>query len=245
MWCLCLTADRQAFTDRAVRCFLRQTYENCRLLIYDTGKVPYRLDRIASGNNIAMIRNTDERKRNIGALRNEAIERIAHWSNNADFIAHWDSDDVSAPGRIEHQMLTAASAGITGYDNLLIWDSRKREAWEYTYKAMFQVLGTSLMYSVELWQRTPFRHFGNDGEDNAFCFSHRRSMEPMNSLTLTAVSVAPMLVAEYHGGNTAPYGKADGVPVIFDQTAAQLTHNRQWRRAHEWDDQIKRFMEEA
>lgn len=37
--CLCLTADRPAMTDRAVRCFIDQTYVNKHLLILDTGRI--------------------------------------------------------------------------------------------------------------------------------------------------------------------------------------------------------------
>src|SRR5450631_3368313 len=93
---ICLTADRQALTDRAVQCFLSQTYENKWLLIYDTGKKPYTLDRLASSR-IILVQDGAEMSRPIGALRNTANSLAI----NTEILMHWDSDDWSGPYRIE------------------------------------------------------------------------------------------------------------------------------------------------
>ena len=155
---VCLTADRQDFTDRAVRCFLRQTYPNKHLLIYDNGKVPYKMERVATSQ-ITLVR-VEPRGSSIGELRNEANALV-----KSDVIMHWDSDDISEPERMSVHVreLQASGNNVIGSYRMLFWNSVKSEAWMYANDAVFS-LGTSLCYSRWVWEHTPFEHRGR-GED--------------------------------------------------------------------------------
>ena len=248
--CLLLTANRQRFTDRAVRCFLAQTYKHADLLIYDTGKVPYTLPswRLGTVSNIIVVRNESTKPRTIGALRNEAIEMA-----KADVIAHFDSDDFSEPGRVAYQVLTltqGASDDAVGFHNLLFLDTRglgpgefhaTAMAWEYDCKRFLgfgkvtQVLGSSLLYWRESWKHRPFVENKVTGEDVEFC--QTRAVHATNGVGGDGEN-HPLLIAEYHGGNTSSYGKVDpsGLPV-FDRWQQHI--NPEWRRATEWDQYLR------
>src|SRR5690242_12960968 len=98
---VCLTADRQTQTDRAVRSFLAQTYENKMLLILDSGQTAYVLPALLPGfsRNVYGSRLEPGQPRSIGYLRNFANQA----AKEAEAIAHWDSDDWSHPDRLAMQ----------------------------------------------------------------------------------------------------------------------------------------------
>lgn len=181
---VCLTADRQDFTDRAVRCFLRQTYEDKHLLIYDNGKKPYRMNNVATSQ-IELVR-VEPRGASIGELRNEANALV-----KSDVIVHWDSDDVSTPWRMTRSLADLGGNAAAGCFSLTIWDSTVGEAWMYSNDAVFS-LGTSLIYRRDVWQRTPFEHQGR-GEDLTWG-------RKIGVCRLTNV-VETTLIAQKHKGN--------------------------------------------
>jgi len=120
--CVCLTADRQELTERAVRCFEAQTYQKKWLLIYDTGREELTLDGIGAtlqdaARRVSIVREAGGRS--IGALRNAANALVMH----CDIIAHFDSDDHSHPNRITEQvaLLKASGADAVGYHEMLFW----------------------------------------------------------------------------------------------------------------------------
>ncbi|MGH7485756.1 MAG: hypothetical protein ACREMY_09170, partial [bacterium] len=71
---VCLTADRQELTERAVRCSRRDLYDNARMLVYDTGKEAFLFDEQAFAEQaITVFRPLDlPTTATIGQLRNEA-----------------------------------------------------------------------------------------------------------------------------------------------------------------------------
>jgi hypothetical protein len=225
-----LTADRQPFTDRAVKCFLSQTYENKYLLIYDTGVEPWKLGpHCANEQNMRYVHD-EANGRRIGALRNAANSMVS-----ADVIAHWDSDDWSAPERLAVQIDMLQSVEATGFSDMVIADTRASRwapgAWAYTYRLPGRVLGSSLCYSRRVWAASHFHEGKTEGEE-----THWPTQTGVHAVTSFQLSHSePLMVAEYHGGNTGGYGKADNCPVIFDQTPAQLAQNPQWRRVPDWD----------
>jgi glycosyltransferase involved in cell wall biosynthesis len=245
--CICLTADRQRFTDRAVGCFLRQTYRRSDLVIYDTGVVAYDLsEELAEAGrmrrmSITVMRNETSRGHAIGALRNEAIDMT-----KSDLIAHWDSDDWYAPERIERQV-EAATFGPTviGFHNALFFDTRttsppegwtkylppgvafdrrfdRRHAWEYdcTRSGLGKVIGSSLMYHRDAWVTRPFNEHLHTGEDNDF-------EKRFHVQRLQGIVPEPLMIAEVHGANTS------GVYGVFDNHSPAF--QPEWRRAPEWD----------
>jgi hypothetical protein len=97
-----LTADRPYMTSRAVSFFIKQTYPWLRLLVLDTGKVPYRMDTWGPHQNITY-KYQDKSvlgKSTLGDLRNLANSL----AGPCDYLVHWDSDDVSHPSRVERQV---------------------------------------------------------------------------------------------------------------------------------------------
>lgn len=242
--CLLLTADRQRFTDRAVKCFLSQTYENSWLLIYDTGEVPYQLPMGIDSHRIVQCYVKPHTKRNIGALRNEAIDM----AGGAEVIAHWDSDDWSAPHRLEVQLAAMESGPlVTGFHNLLFLNTQmgacftpmsgknRCEAWEYDYKVQqvgsmnAKVLGTSLVYRREVWKAMPFNEHKQSGEDTEW--TKILTVKQLNGVSMYVESERfyekPLMIAEVHGSNTS------GVYRVFDNH--NPVHNPEWHRAPEWD----------
>jgi glycosyltransferase involved in cell wall biosynthesis len=234
---MCLTADRQKLTDRAVRCFQSQTYENRHLLIYDTGVEPYDFgDR--SDKRVIVVRDEQARGKRIGALRNLA----ARLCSRVDIIAHWDSDDWSHPERIAVEARALTGQQCVGFHNLLFFDSRERnEAWEYDYRYggvdrfPLRVLGTSLMYWRDTWVKRPFDEDGV-GEDHRWFDNSVIVPAQLNGVMPGwEVLLAPMMIAEFHGGNTNAYGASHEphFKPIFDRHEKHA--NPEWRRAPEWD----------
>ena len=236
--CLLLTADRQRFTDRAVQCFLDQTFTGAHLLIYDSGEKEYEFLRPVN-QRVTIVRNPSARGHKIGALRNEAIDMV-----KAEIIVHWDSDDWSAPDRILSQGDDLTSHSATGYHNLLFLDTRfvvpsigskdtrGMEAWEYDYHKFGgynpqtpHVVGSSLCYWRETWKRTPFSE-SITHEDPEWC-KRVAGLGAVNGVG-TPGHDHPLLIAEVHGGNmSSSY-------AVFDSHQAHI--NPEWRRAVEWDE---------
>jgi hypothetical protein len=223
---VCITADRQAYTDRAVQCFLSQTYEDSRMLIYDTGIKPYVMERIATGR-IALVRGEDAPRRTIGELRNEASKLTV-----SDVLIHWDSDDWSAPHRIEDQvkLLINSNADIVGYNDLMFWDALKAEAWQFRQSNHRWPIGTSLCYWRAFWEKHQFQATSS-GEDWHFFQGQRTSaMTSMQSYGDDPGQLSawrPMLVAEIHSKNTH----------------CRITpENTEWKRQTGWDGRLKELM---
>jgi len=225
---ICLTADRQALTDRAVACFLAQTYKPSHLLIYDTGKKPYRLNCLASSR-ITVVNDGHEMARAIGALRNTANGLTPP---GTDILIHWDSDDWSSPHRIADQVACLPESGrdCVGYNSVLFW--RRGEAWAYTNRNSDYCIGASLCYWRKTWERQPFKGNRPDmakralGEDKEF-------LQHIDAEGFPAIfEDHATLVCEIHGGNTMSY----------DLEAMQATGDTFWRRAPQFDAKLAELM---
>lgn len=125
---LMLTKDRHAMAQQAVECFKAQTYANKRLLVFDTGSVPFvgpdfEFDWLRRQDGEEFGVGPESHAFSIGELRNHAIECMY-----ADIIVHWDDDDLSHLNRITEQvaLLQSSGADIVGYNQVLFWrqDSR-------------------------------------------------------------------------------------------------------------------------
>jgi len=168
--CVCLTADRQQYTDRAVKNFLVQTYQNKSMLILDNGNVPYELSSEAQRSHIPVwIERLIMAPKSIGALRNAANRKTV----TADIITHWDSDDYSHPLRLAWQVARLKEEGdrignpkaqAVGYLTMLFWRKADQTAWLFEHKTPGYAVGTSLMYWRKTWEANPFSEL-NIGED--------------------------------------------------------------------------------
>jgi hypothetical protein len=183
---------REKFWARASNCFMDQTVRG------NLVKVPQ------DGN------------KSIGAMRNIGVE--AAIKAGADVIVHWDDDDYSFPGRIASQLrdLEESESGVAGYRAMRFWDSTKQECWWYRNDNRRYACGTSLIYQVDIWKRTPFPDL-NVGEDAAWC----SFVKPVGTLDMFH------LVAEIHGGNTCGH---------IDPEASE------WTRMSSQDEKLKEIM---
>jgi hypothetical protein len=156
--------------------------------------------------------------RTIGFLRNQANALVG----DADMIAHFDTDDISHPRRIEEQVqpLQASGTDAVGYNEVLFWregghphnPAPDGEAWLYTNHSRAYAIGASLCYWRKAWTAHPFldapKNSQASGEDtlwlrNVTCtgVSAFRNLEPMGP----TLEVSPRMVCRVHGGNTMKY----------------------------------------
>ena len=230
-----LTKDRSEMAARAVRAFREQTYQNKRLLVFDTGE----RDQPAPPDEGISYWHRPEWKdtsASIGELRNISIGLT-----NASIIVTWDSDDASHPNRIAEQVahLQSSGADVVGYSELLFW--RKVPSWApaenihgeaWLYKAPHGTApGTSLAYWRKTWERKPFpdmpKNKQSTGEDVAWVKGLNLATVSgiaENTSELGIVRAEPRLIASIHGGNT----------MAYDLEGMIARGSREWRRAPEW-----------
>ena len=191
--CICITANRPEFTARAVECYRAQDYPDRRLLIFDTS-----VTRSATMYQSADIIHWYEDRRpgdTVGTLRNRA-NSFADLIWHPELLAHWDSDDESAPNRLTDQVsrLAGASLAMTGYRSMVFTDGKKR--WRYNGDPQF-ALGTSLVYRMDWWRAHKFVS-RNVGEDN------EAVSEAWNARQLVTAHGGDLMTAWMHPGNTSP-----------------------------------------
>lgn len=223
---VCLTADRQELTERAVRCFLAQRYEPKTLLLFDSGHASLRADsRHASIAHVRYRKAGDT----IGTLRN-----LANGQVSSEIIMHFDSDDWSHPFRMAEQVaeLEASQRDVVGYAQLLFWNTRQiagkwetppDTAWMYDNAGIgSRMPGTTLCYWKNTWRRNEF--------------PDRQIMEDVKWMERVTSKAAnyygfglggnhePRMIAQLHGSNTAD---VDPAWMIRQGTS-------QWRETPKW-----------
>lgn len=216
---------------RAVECFRAQTYENKRLLVYDTGKEQPDIDGLRDNEtHFRCFWGTHRGMLSIGTLRNEANGHSDDMPHDPDILIHWDDDDWSHQNRITEQvaLLEASGADAVGYNELLFWRNGA-EAWLYTNRNQYYAVGTSLCYWRKTWECKPFADLPRPeewkGED-------KRWIQDLKVVTDSGMGPAPRtyrepprLIARIHGGNTMRY----------DIEWQIKQGSQEWRRVPEFD----------
>lgn len=212
-----LVHGRAAMTDRAIRSFRSQNYANKWLVIYDSGGE----DKLALHLEPREMQVVDADLRwNIGRLRNEANALAAH----CDVICHFDSDDYSDKNRISEQVkLLCEGENAVGYNEVLFWDSGRREAITYANLRPDYCIGSSLAYWRKTWAKHPFSDV-RMGEDSHF--SRRTNAFGISSLWKISTqqpnqseACTPRMICQIHPGNTSRY----------------RPYGEMWRRSEQWD----------
>lgn len=224
--CVCLTADRQQLTDRAVQCFLDQTYPNKSLLIWDNGKVSYQLplEQIAVNRwrcyeNIHLLKGD---RGTVGQMRNWANTATGLFPPETEIVAHWDSDDWSHPLRLAFQvsLLKEYKTELVGYRSMMFW--RDGEAWDYNDPTPHgKIIGTSMCYWRRTWEQKPFRDV-NRGEDNDW------QRELVVRKEEGFFKDEPAMVARILPDGAGGWYDFDG-----------LTKSTNWTRCPDWDARIR------
>lgn len=244
-----LTRDRPEMAARAVRCFRAQTYENRYLLVLHNGDRPTQ--------SIGWEGVWQPSAGTIGKLRNDALRLTQE-----EIIIHWDDDDWSHPSRIAEQvaLLQSSGAQAVGYHDMLFWRTAKgpsipdartpyfdrpgreiEEAYLYSQPpgAQRYALGTSLCYWRSTWEREPFPDTSR-GEDTIWQMPKALKGRGVEVQVTTSIRmrvgvgdgwlVEPRMIATIHGSNTC---------------TPQKPHGSEWRRVPEWDERVRKTLEEA
>lgn len=196
--CVMPTYNRRPFVAHAIRYFLRQDYERKELIILDDGPDAIR-DLVPDSDSIRYYRL--EQRINLGAKLNLACSYA-----KGDLIAHWDDDDWYAERRLQYQVdhLLSGKVEVCGINRLLYYDLRNHCAYRYVYPADQRawLLGSSLVYTRELWDRNPFSEIdvGMDG-----LFVRRVPPDRVKALPDETISVHMI-----HDHNISPKKTDDG-----------------------------------
>lgn len=131
------------------------------------------------------------RRFTVGAKRNYGCERAA-----GEYVAHWDDDDYSAPGRLADQLSRISESGwaVTGYRSMRFTDGA--QWWLYSGSSSY-ALGTSLFYRRDWWQRHRFPSI-DVAEDGAFVDVAAAAKQ------LITADAGDLMYATNHKGNTSP-----------------------------------------
>ncbi|MFF2847398.1 glycosyltransferase [Streptomyces sp. NPDC058001] len=105
--CLMVTKDRPALAERAIQCFLAQTYPNKELVVVDDSPDDA-LEQHVQGLDDPRIRyhRLPPDGQPLGALRNIAVDRAA-----GTYVCQWDDDDLYDPERVEVQVAAVLALG--------------------------------------------------------------------------------------------------------------------------------------
>jgi glycosyltransferase involved in cell wall biosynthesis len=190
------TRGRSEWAQQAVECFLAQDYPDKELVIADDGDDPSfnysALSNLFFGHYPVLYFILDQRM-SIPLKRNYLVGKA-----NGEYIAHFDSDDWSDPGRLSDQLdrLEDSGKAVTGYREMLFFDEARQKLGVYRGDSNY-VLGTSLMYRREWAIAHPFSPELAVGEDNNFVF-----VAAFENQLVTALGRG-LQVARVHPGNTS------------------------------------------
>jgi glycosyltransferase involved in cell wall biosynthesis len=126
--CLCVTRGRTHHVERALRCFLAQTYANKELIVVHESldDEARRLLEGAAGQGVSLVHVPPEPKRPLGELRNISVSAA-----RGKYICGWDDDDWYSPRRIEAQLrhLLASQADACVLNRWLVLDETRGNAY--------------------------------------------------------------------------------------------------------------------
>jgi glycosyltransferase involved in cell wall biosynthesis len=80
---------------------------------------------------------------------------IAAKLTKAEWIAHFDDDDISAPGRLAYQLANIGDYAVCGFNRITIEDADSGDLWHYHGPENYGA-GASLLYRREYALRYPF-----------------------------------------------------------------------------------------
>jgi glycosyltransferase involved in cell wall biosynthesis len=249
-----LTRDRPEMAKRAVECFRSQTYQNKHLLVVDNVSEPDR-----QGGVVEYYAAPPERYKTIGELRNFANSHAAgadiliHWDDDDWSHPNRISEQVA--------LLQASGKQCVGYRDMLFWRDtvqpeiranverlvatfppeafplpehlqlRPGEAWLYSNADPRYIVGSSLAYWRETWEKRPFRAAPENpearGEDVWFIMD-RDTLGVLNVTSQIPAARTPQMICSIHGRNTTSY--------------AGIEKSGNWKRVPEWDSHCRSIM---
>lgn len=193
------TRGRREYAALAVQNFLSQTWPDKELIILDDADRPsFEISPEQIGPNIRYM--VADKKYNIAEKRNILCNAAA-----GDIIVHFDSDDWSAPTRVERQieMMEREKGDVCGFRRMYFWQVDKKQAWIYSGAADY-ALGTSLMFRRSWWAHNRWDAKFKIGSDNIFVARAASAKQLISSGEMN------LMVARNHSDNTNArrYGRA-------------------------------------
>lgn len=185
------TRGRREYAAMAVQDFLAQTWPEKELIILDDPDKPsFEVSPESLGGNIRYM--MADKKRGIADKRNILCRAVA-----GAVIVHFDSDDWSAPTRIECQMefMEREKKAVCGFRRMYFWQEAARQAWIYNGAADY-VLGTSLMFRRSWWAHNHWDVRFKVGSDNIFVTKAHHARQ------LAVSPATDLMVARNHSDNT-------------------------------------------
>lgn len=186
------TRGRREYAAQALGCFLSQTWREKELVILDDADCRS-FENPPEGDNIKYI--LADKRYSIPEKRDKVC-RIAA----GEIIIHFDSDDWSAPERVELQvamLVENPKKSVCGFRTMYFWDETKKQSWLYRGQSDY-VLGTSLMFRKSWWARNKWDPRYKVASDNIFV------KQASNAGQLIVSQVSDLMVARVHPGNTSP-----------------------------------------
>jgi glycosyltransferase involved in cell wall biosynthesis len=186
--CMLLTMpQRLDFFTHAVKCFYRQTWENKELVIIADPDCDEDAMRALAPDAKIGITHT---KLTIGAKRNLACEAAA-----GAYIAVFDDDDHSSPGRLttQYERITACNnknVNVFIQTHFLYSGEWWMSPWNNKHG-----IGSSLFFARSYWESHPFEDISL-GEDSQF------TKQALADKTLCYTPECEMMYCTNHAGNT-------------------------------------------
>jgi len=129
--CICVTRKKPALLERAVRCFLIQSYQQKELVIVYEDDDQVTIDHIgnmelAARKEVVLVCVRSYPKVSLGELRNTGIKAA-----RGEFICQWDDDDWYHIDRLVDQYNALTSSGRDGsiLTQWLVFDSIRNKAY--------------------------------------------------------------------------------------------------------------------
>ena len=204
--CIMPTRGRREMAREALDCFHAQTYPDREIVIVDDLQDPSFHFSVAAEPRVKYIPIPGHQT--IGSKRNIACEAAT-----GQAIAHWDSDDLYAPERLNDQIarLVDSRVWLTGYNEVeFVADDGTRYMFRNTLLTpqggkisnQHYAIGSSMMYWRSAWWNNRFQST-NKGEDNSFQLALQTSGRESK---IHSVSARGLMTVRMHGDCTSNRG---------------------------------------
>lgn len=192
--CVMVTRDRPHLAQRAIQCFLSQSYTPRELLIVNDGNISYCdviPDELPVDVTITELHIETEENNTLGELRNLALDQ-AH----GEFVAQWDDDEWYHPERLAIQISAieqSHKAACALKWTLMHIDSDELVNHPFRADAGLATPGTIVH------RRTQARYPAQrKGEDSVFI----RAVKNMGGLCVLDQNYSHLFIRCFHGSNT-------------------------------------------
>ncbi|MET8999447.1 glycosyltransferase [Amycolatopsis sp. NPDC004169] len=201
--CLMLTSDRRQLARRAIDHFLGQDYNNCELIVVDSGTDPI-ADLIPAGD-VVRYHRLDVR-RSIGWTRQFACEAAS-----GDVLVQWDDDDWYGSHRLRRQVepIARGDAEVSALLWDYLYDVPARRFWRRSARLRLNYLDSvvcgTLAFTRAAWQRSAGYRDVSLGEDVGMLTELVRQ-----GARLARVKSDGIFVCVRHSGNTWHFEPVSG-----------------------------------